>query len=317
MKSLITIAFLFIAATCFAQRQNVYFLKNNGMYVQQRDSADYIRVVSEPDSGSTLYTVFEFYPNGVKKLTGKSSTIDPQKYEGACIRYYKNGKKQSIINYKGNNVIGDEYEYYPNGKPYMVKKYPDSVKAGNDGSFLITAEYDSLGTALVTDGNGYYRGYDNKFKNVVEEGNVKNGQYVGAWKGTDEGLHVYFTETYDNGKLLNGVSIGEHSDTVRYKVRGIEPQYKGGHQAFSAYLASSVRYPDYERAHNIEGTVTLSFVVEKNGKVVDVRVVKNVSDNIDAEAVRVISSSRSWTPGYEYGRPVRVQYTQSLNFSLR
>ncbi len=66
------------------------------MYVQQRDSADYIRVVSEPDSGSTLYNVFEFYPNGVKKLTGKSSTIDPQKYEGACIRYYKAVRSKAL-----------------------------------------------------------------------------------------------------------------------------------------------------------------------------------------------------------------------------
>lgn len=317
MKPLIIIILLFVATACFAQRQNVYFLKNNGIYVQQRDSADYIRIVSEPDSGSTLYNVFEFYPNGIKKLTGKSSAIDPQRYEGLCIRYYKNGKKQSIINYKGNNIIGDEYEYYPNGKLYMEKKYPDTVGKNYDGNFLITAEYDSLGTALINNGNGYYKGYDNKFKNVVEEGNVKNGRYDGAWKGTDEGLHIHFMETYDNGKLLDGESIGEYNDTVKYKLRQIEPQYKGGHQAFSAFLANSVRYPDYERANNIEGTVVLSFVVDKNGKVADVRIIKNISHNIDKEAVRVISSSRSWTPGYEYGRPVRVQYTQSLNFALR
>ena len=197
------------------------------MYVQQRDSADYIRIVSEPDSGSTLYNVFEFYPNGTKKLSGKSSTIDPQKYEGVCVRYYKNGKRQSVVNYKGNDIIGDEYEFYPNGKLYIAKKYPDTVKADHDGSYLITAENDSLGTALVTDGNGYYKGYDNKFKNIVEEGNIKNGRNDGAWRGTNEGLHVHFTETYNNGKLLDGVSIGEHNDTVRYKVRGIEPQYKG------------------------------------------------------------------------------------------
>src|ERR1700754_4959943 len=142
MKPLITIAFLFIATACFAQRQNVYFLKNNGTYVQQRDSADYIRVVSQPDSGFTLYNVFEFSPNGTKKLSGKSSTIDPQKYEGACVRYYKNGKRQSVTNYKGNDIIGDEFEFYPNGKLYIAKKYPDMVKANYDGSYLITAEND-------------------------------------------------------------------------------------------------------------------------------------------------------------------------------
>lgn len=255
MKPLITIAFLFIGTACFAQRQNVYFLKNNGMYVQQRDSADYIRVVSEPDSGSTFYNVFESYPNGVKKLTGKSSVIDPPRYEGVCVRYYKNGKKQSVINYKDNNIVGDEYEFYPNGKLYVAKKYPDTVSANHGNHYLLTAENDSLGNALVTDGNGYYKDYDSKFKNIVEEGNIKNGKSDGQWKGVDEGLHITFIEKYDNGKLLSGISIGEHNDTVKYTVRGVVPQYKGGEKSFANFLAKNVRYPEYERDNNIQGKV--------------------------------------------------------------
>jgi len=317
MKPLITILFLFIATACFAQRQNVYFLKNNGMYVQQRDSADYIRVVSEPDSGSTFYNVFEFYPNGVKKLTGKSSVIDPPRYEGVCIRYYKNGKRQSVINYKDNNIIGDEYEFYPNGKLYIAKKYPDTVSSNHADHYLLTAENDSLGNALVTEGNGYYKDYDSKFKHIVEEGNIRNGKCDGQWKGIDEGLHIAFIEQYDNGKLLSGISIGEHNDTVKYTMRGVEPQYKGGERSFANFLAKNVRYPEYERDNNIQGKVLVGFVVEKDGRVTEIKVIKSVSPNIDKEAVRVISMSPKWLPGIEYGRPVRVSYTIPINFAFR
>ncbi len=316
MKPLITIVFLFITAACFAQRQNVYFLKNNGMYVQQRDSADYICVISEPDSGATLYNVFEFYPNGKPKLLSKSTTIESETLEGSCIRYFANGKKSGVSNYKAGKRVGIEYLYYPNGKIYTTKKHPDATVIGVKNYEYILSEYDSLGNALVADSNGYYKGYDEKFKNVVEEGNIKNGRHDGQWKGMDEGWHIRFIETYDNGKFIGGISIGEHNDTVKYKARDVEPQYKGGPKAFNNFLANNIQYPDYERANNIQGTVKLSFIVEKDGKVSDVKVIKNVSYNIDKEALRVLSSSGNWIPGYEYGRPVRVSFTISTNFSL-
>jgi len=77
MKLSFTVIFLLIGGLCLAQKRNVYFLKNDGRYVVTRDSADYIRIVSEPDSGSALYNVAEGYLSGKRKLTGKSSAIDP------------------------------------------------------------------------------------------------------------------------------------------------------------------------------------------------------------------------------------------------
>jgi len=288
------------------------------MYVQQRDSADYIRVVSEPDSGSKLYNVFEFYPNGKSKLAAKSSTIDPPKYEGDCITYYPNGKKLRIAKYRSGKVIGNSYEYYPNGKLYRIIKWLDVAEPNPyDSNTSMIAEHDSLGTALVTDSNGYYKGYDNKFKYIVEEGNIKNGKRDGQWKGVDEDVHIRFAENYDNGKLLLGMSVGESNDTVSYKLRQVQPQYKGGINAFSGFLANNIQYPDYERAHNVQGTVILTFIVEKNGKVSNIKVLEHVSNNIDKEAIRVLKSSPDWISGTAYGRPARVLFTQPINFSLR
>jgi len=319
MKLLLTFALLFTTVCCFAQRQNVYFLKNNGKYVTTRDSSDYVRVVREPDSASALYNVFEFYPNGKNKLIGKSSVIDPPKFEGQCMEYYANGKRKSIANYKSGQFTGEEYEFYPNGKPYRVKKYPDSIDVNDmlQDDYLVITEFDSLGNALVIDGNGYYKGLDDHFKNIEEEGNLKDGYRSGMWKGHDWGSKIIYMETYDNGKLISGVSVGEKGDSVKYsKSRDVEPQYKGGLQAFLNYVGNNVVYPDYERAHNIQGRVILKFIVERSGKVSDVEVLSPVSEAIDKEAVRVITESPDWIPGTEYGRKIRVSYTIPLMFTL-
>lgn len=68
MRLYILISFLFLVSICTAQKKrSTYFLKNNGRYVPSRDSADYLRIVEEPDSGSKLYNVSEYYLNGKKK----------------------------------------------------------------------------------------------------------------------------------------------------------------------------------------------------------------------------------------------------------
>jgi TonB family protein len=319
MKFLSTLVALLFTTLCFAQRQNVYFLKNNGKYVPVRDSADYMRVVREPDSATVLYNVFEFYLNGKRKLVGKSTKIDPPKYEGQCLGYYANGAKKSITNYKDGIKTGPEYEFYPNGKPYLVTEYIADGKLDNYfRNYLITANYDSLGTALVENGKGHCKLYDNNFKYIEEEGDVVDGKKEGVWKGVSTTPQTSFTENYQNGGLISGTATFGDGTTAGYtKTRGTEPMFKGGVKAFGEYLGNNIRYPDYERGNNIQGVVILSFIVEKDGKVTDVKVNKSVSNNIDNEAIRVIKNSPRWVPGTMFARPVKVAYSVPVNFSLK
>lgn len=320
MKSfLLTSLFLFIASLCLAQRQNVYFLKDNGKYVAVRDSADYVRIVREPDSGTVLYNVLEFYLNGNKRLISKSSAIDPPKYEGISVGYYPNGKKHTIINYKKGSKVGESYEFYPNGKLYIELSYPDNNDIYNDfnDNYLIKENADSLGNALVTDGNGYCKFYDDKFTYIQEEGPVKDGKRNGEWKGISEKPKITFTETYNNGVLVTGTAIGEDGKSVTYtKSRAVPPQFKGGYQGFGRYLGNNIKYPDYAREQNIQGQVILSFVVEKNGELTEIKVNKSVDPGLDAEAVRVLKESPKWLPGTRFGKPVRVIYSVPVSFSL-
>jgi TonB family protein len=317
MKLLLTTLFIFAISFGFGQqkKRNIYFLKNNGLYVTLRDSADYFRIVTEPDSGSTLYNVAEYYKDGKKKLIGKSSAIDPPVFEGQYARFYSNGRRQITANYKRGLEVGLEYYFYPNGKLYTMKEYPDNDDKYNDftNNFLIKANYDSLGTALIENDNGYFKGYDDKFTYINEEGGVKNGKRDGLWKGNFKTFSVTFSENYKDGELINGTATFDDGNTAAYtKTRGTPPQFKGGLEAFSSYLGSNIQYPTDARENNIEGTVVLSFIVEKDGKVSDVKVSKSVSPSVDAEALRVIKNSSRWIPGTQFGRNVRVIYMMCL-----
>ena len=94
------------------------------------------------------------------------------------------------------------------------------------------------------------------------------------------------------------------------------PEFPGGINALLEYLKKNIKYPDICRDNNIQGRVIVSFVVNKDGKIVDPEVVKGVNPSLDKEALRVISTMPNWKPGYQRGKPVRVKYSVPVNFRL-
>jgi TonB family protein len=95
-----------------------------------------------------------------------------------------------------------------------------------------------------------------------------------------------------------------------------EPTPPGGMFRFYQYLGENTKYPDGAVKKRIEGKVFVTFVVEKDGSLTDVKTLRGVSPDIDAEAIRVVSHAPRWKPGIQNGRPVRVQYSVVINFKL-
>ena len=94
------------------------------------------------------------------------------------------------------------------------------------------------------------------------------------------------------------------------------PEFPGGTAALLEYLRKNIKYPAICRENNIQGRVIVSFVVTKDGAIVDPEVVKSVNPSLDKEAVRVISTMPNWKPGMQRGKAVRVKYTVPVNFRL-
>ena len=95
------------------------------------------------------------------------------------------------------------------------------------------------------------------------------------------------------------------------------PEYPGGMEALFQYLSQNVKYPEDAKKQKIEGRVLASFVVETDGSITNVEVVKPAFPSLDAEAVRVLSSMPNWIPGKQNGEVVRVKYTVPLVFNMK
>jgi len=111
------------------------------------------------------------------------------------------------------------------------------------------------------------------------------------------------------------IATGEPNDRIFTSVE-VEPQFPGGIDAFGRFLGTHIHYPAAARKNRIQGRVIVTMVVEKDGSVSDVKIARGVSDDIDAEAMRVIKSSPKWSPGIQNGRPVRVSYAVPISFTL-
>jgi len=94
------------------------------------------------------------------------------------------------------------------------------------------------------------------------------------------------------------------------------PEFPGGPDAMNRWLSKNIKYPLLAQENNIQGRVVCQFVVNSDGKIVDVTVVRGVEATLDAEAVRVIKSMPAWTPGKQGGKNVRVKYTLPIRFKL-
>ena len=96
-----------------------------------------------------------------------------------------------------------------------------------------------------------------------------------------------------------------------------QASFPGGPAAMNQWLSQNIRYPAAAQENNIQGKVTVQFVVELNGSISNVVVVRGVDPNLDKEAVRVVKSMPKWTPGMQNGRPVRSKFTLPVNFKLQ
>ncbi len=95
-----------------------------------------------------------------------------------------------------------------------------------------------------------------------------------------------------------------------------QPAPVGGMKAFYEYVGKQMKYPAQARRMNIEGKVYVTFVVDKDGSLSDVRVLKGIGGGCDEEAVRVIQQAPKWKPGKQRGRPVRVRMQLPIIFKL-
>ena len=333
MKLRLLILFFSLIAT-FAQAQvkrNIYYLTETGKEVATKQEADFVRVIEEPDSGDNRFKLLEFFKNGKRKSQGYVTAFEPRLvYQGAVLSFDSLGNRIHIMNYEKGNLAGISVFYHRNGKERRRAEYIQ-MTPGNDQMVGISSslnqfifntnskiiyDADSTGYVNISDGNGHLKettksGDDELF----EEGDYVNGFKHGVWSGKYAKRVDAFLEKFENGKLISGETI---RDGVNYPYTATmeAPQFPGGQSAWNKYLGSAIRYPADAQKSGVRGAVMLSFVVDKTGDLVEIKIDKSVYPSIDEEARRVLRSAPRWKPAKQRGVPVRVKYNQRINFNF-
>jgi TonB family protein len=114
-------------------------------------------------------------------------------------------------------------------------------------------------------------------------------------------------------KSVKEVSVAEEPIFV---VVEDDPQFPGGQAEMMKFLSSNLRYPDKARIDGAEGTIFITFVVEKDGRITGIKLLRGVSPELDNEALRVVKMMPAWIPGKQRGETVRVQYNIPIRFVL-
>lgn len=131
---------------------------------------------------------------------------------------------------------------------------------------------------------------------------------------------LYRNESVDN-PVNETTSLDIHTnqsvtDTIYNNIE-IMPEFPGGFSELMNFLTSNVNYPESAKTNNIEGRTLVSFVVEKDGSITDIEVLRGFDKDCDAEAVRVVSTMPKWKPGVKDGETVRCRFTLPFTFKIK
>lgn len=102
-----------------------------------------------------------------------------------------------------------------------------------------------------------------------------------------------------------------------YQQVEVMPEYPGGETALMNDLVGAIIYPEVARKNGIQGKVYVSFVIDELGKVTNAKIERGVEASLDQESLRVVNGLKTWTPGKEKGKIVKVAYTIPINYALQ
>ena len=155
--------------------------------------------------------------------------------------------------------------------------------------------------------------------------NVKMKEEKITWQTNPDGVileDLFFQLQSDSLKYDELVNWNPNEESVYNEVNEIDkvdekPSFPGGESAMKSYLNSNVKYPDVAQENGVQGRVIVESIIEKDGSMSDVKVIRSVDPSLDREALRVVKAMPKWTPAKLKGIPVRTKCTTPVVFRVQ
>lgn len=273
------------------------------------DNYKYIRIVEDYFSDKKTYILKEYYKSKALKMIGSTTDKDIIKREDQFVYYYENGNKKSTVNYLNNKKTGKEFNWYENGNIKSELEY--YTDKNNETNYKLNNYWNDQKEQKIISGNG---DLDYKDEYIEETGKVKNGLRDGIWKGKDIKSKTSFTENYENGKLVSGITIDSLNVQYPYTVVSKAPEPKKGINSFYSYVGNSMYIP-IEARNKVYGKIYMTFVVDKDGTLIEPKILRGLEYGLDENAILLVKNAKKWNPGVKRGIPTRVLYSLPITIA--
>lgn len=225
----------------------------------------------------------------------KASEVSDQVSEGKVSDIFSDSQDYSeislLINAKGQVMVSD---------------------GANDPVYVADADLSNFLTTKITDKSAAIRVIADKETPMAVVTNVKNIlRNIGVSKV------VYSAEEFLKGQLLTQNEPATNNEGDVFSVVEEQPEFPGGEKELMNFVKKNLKYPAECAEEGVQGRVTISFVVDKDGSVVEAEAMKSPDERLTAEAIRLVESMPKWKPGRQDGEAVRVKYVLPVTFRLQ
>lgn len=128
--------------------------------------------------------------------------------------------------------------------------------------------------------------------------------------------HFQFSNAQETKTIPSSAQEKNEEDDIIFLIVEDMPSYPGGMEEMTKYLQKNLKYPEVYQKNGITGTVIVNFVIETDGSVSNVKVLRGIGTEMDEEAKRVVEAMPKWTPGKQRGEAVRVSYNLPIRYQL-
>jgi antitoxin component YwqK of YwqJK toxin-antitoxin module len=311
MKSKLFTALVLLASmTLFSQESliSVVYLDSVDQ-VATKEHYKYKRVTQYYKNYSDIFLVSDYLQSGTIAMKAISLNKNHLELNGPRIDFYENGKWKRESIYVNNKLKGKQIEWYEDGEKKSEIMLEWDYKK-NDYNVEILQFWDKECQQTLVDGTGFG---EFTTEEISEKGEVKNGKKQGVWTGINNKENYTYAETFIDGKFISGISEDSKHNKYSYIELIEKPIYKKGDNDFYTYVGKNYNIPAEQ---GLKGKVFTTFEVDKDGSLINIKVLRDIGYGTGKEAIRVLSNSEKWTPGRNRGIPVKSRYNLPISINM-
>jgi len=271
----------------------------------------FYRIIKDYKLNKANYTILEYSRSGTLQTKFFSNPKNNFTQQDEVTYYYENGNIKSVINYTQGRPNGKDLEWYENGNKKLEAIYITDEEKGTT-QHKINQFWDINGIQKVINGEGDYDENIYKtlnFLNTFGSGKIKNGFKDSIWQGWIGSPETKYAENYKKGKFISGKIVDKNNIERNYDILEKRPLPKRGVQDFYNYIGRNLKLPNEVTQNKINGVILVAFIVDKDGKIVEPKILKPMGYGLDEEVIGVITNYENWFPGQQRGINVRTLYT--------